>query len=166
MKKLFVVGLLGLMGLMGNMLHAQTDWMKIEKLLYEGSYKSAYTEAESVYKKTRNSNELLTAAWYMSRAAAEYQEDCYDSAVAHYRAILPRLDAVDRAVCYAFLGDKDSALMDEGTLKQTDSERLKRFCYEERYGDDLKGVNLTPTAYDVVMNALLERDGIKAREIK
>lgn len=158
MKKLFVVGLLGLMGLMGNMLHAQTDWKKVERLLNEGSYKSAYTEAESVYKKTRNSNELLTAAWYMSRAAAEYQEDCYDSAVAHYRAILPRLDAVDRAVCYAFLGDKDSALMDEGTLKQTDSERLKRFCYEERYGDDLKGVNLTPTAYDVVMNALLERD--------
>ena len=155
---MFVVGLLGLMGLMGNMLHAQTDWKKVERLLNEGSYKSAYTEAESVYKKTRNSNELLTAAWYMSRAAAEYQEDYYDSAVAHYRAILPRLDAVDRAVCYAFLGDKDSALMDEGTLKQTDSERLKRFCYEERYGDDLKGVNLTPTAYDVVMNALLERD--------
>lgn len=139
-------------------LSAQTDWKKIDNLIVNKSYKTAYTQAEALFKKTTNSTDLLTAAWYMARAAAEYQEDCYDSSIARYRAILPRLDAVDRAVCYAFLGDKDSALMDEGTLKQTGSERLKRFCYEERYGDDLKGVNLTPTAYDVVMNALLERD--------
>lgn len=139
-------------------LSAQTDWKKIDNLIVNKSYKTAYTQAEALFKKTTNSTDLLTAAWYMTRAAAEYQEDCYDSSIARYRSILPRLEPLDRAVCYAFLGDKDSALMDEGTLKQTDSERLKRFCYEERYGDDLKGVNLTPTAYDVVMNALLERD--------
>lgn len=139
-------------------LSAQTDWKKIDNLIVNKSYKTAYTQAEALFKKTTNSTDLLTAAWYMTRAAAEYQEDCYDSSIARYRSILPRLEPLDRAVCYAFLGDKDSALVDEGTLKQTDSERLKRFCYEERYGDDLKGVNLTPTAYDVVMNALLERD--------
>ena len=158
MKKLFVVGLLGLMGLMGNMLHAQTDWMKIEKLLYEGSYKSAYTEAESVYKKTRNSNELLTAAWYMSRAAAEYQEDYYDSTRAHYRAILPRLDAVERSICYAFLGVYDSALLDEEVLKRTPSDRILRFCdFDDDFAEDIKegSINITPTVYDVVVRSIL-----------
>ena len=154
--KRIVLALLALTAWAGA--EAQTNWKGIDKQIEEGLYKSAYAAAEKVYKTTRNSTDLLTAAWYMARAAAEYQENCYDSAVARYRAILPRLDAVDRAVCYAFLGNKDSALIDEGTLKRTDSERLKRFCYEERYGDDLKGVNLTPTAYDVVMNALLDRD--------
>lgn len=153
MKKLFVVGLLGLMGLMGNMLHAQTDWMKIEKLLYEGSYKSAYTEAESVYKKTRNSNELLTAAWYMSRAAAEYQEDCYDSSIARYRSILSRLEAPEKAVCYAWLGVADSALMDEALLKKTSSDRIKPFLEKEEHGK--RGVNLTPTVFDVVAQYIL-----------
>ena len=152
------MGLIGLIGLMGNMLHAQTDWMKIEKLLYEGSYKSAYTEAESVYKKTRNSNELLTAAWYMSRAAAEYQEDYYDSTRAHYRAILPRLDAVERSICYAFLGVYDSALLDEEVLKRTPSNRILRFCdFDDNIAEDIKegSINITPTVYDVVVRSIL-----------
>ena len=158
MKKLFVVGLLGLMGLMGNMLHAQTDWKKVERLLNEGSYKSAYTEAESVYKKTRNSNELLTAAWYMSRAAAEYQEDYYDSTRAHYRAILPRLDAVERSICYAFLGVYDSALLDEEVLKRTPSNCILRFCdFDDNISEDIKegSINITPTVYDVVVRSIL-----------
>ena len=152
------MGLLGLMGLMGNMLHAQTDWKKVERLLNEGSYKSAYTEAESVYKKTRNSNELLTAAWYMSRAAAEYQEDYYDSTRAHYRAILPRLDAVERSICYAFLGVYDSALLDEEVLKRTPSNCILRFCdFDDNISEDIKegSINITPTVYDVVVRSIL-----------
>lgn len=136
---------------------AQTDWKKVEKLIDNGSVKTAYAQAETVFKKTGNSTELLTAAWYMTRAAAEYQEDYIDSAEARYRAILPRLDAVDRAVCYAFLGVGDSALLDEELLKKTPSDRIKRFCSDVD-SKDLKGVNLTPTAFDVVALAILERD--------
>lgn len=137
---------------------AQTDWKKIDKLMEAGSPKSAYTQAEAVFKKTKSSTDLLTAAWYMARAAAEYQEDSYDSAEARYRAILPRLDAIDRAVCYAFLGEKDSALMDEELLKKTPSDRIKRFCTEVD-SKEHKGVNLTPTVFDVVALAILEHDG-------
>ena len=139
-------------------LNAQTDWKKVERLLNEGSYKSAYTEAEAVYKKTRNSNELLTAAWYMSRAAAEYQEDYYDSTRARYRAILPRLDAVERSICYAFLGVYDSALLDEEVLKRTPSDRILRFCdFDDDFAEDIKegSINITPTVYDVVVRSIL-----------
>ncbi len=137
---------------------AQTDWKKIDKLMEAGSPKTAYNEAEAVFKKTKNSTDLLTAAWYMARAAAEYQEDSYESAEARYRAILPRLDAIDRAVCYAFLGINDSALLDEELLKKTPSDRIKRFCTEVD-GKEHKGVNLTPTVFDVVALAILEHDG-------
>lgn len=134
----------------------KTDWKKFGELLSEGSYKSAYAEAEAVYKKTKNSTDLLTAAWCMTVAATAYQEDAIEDAVARYRAILPRLDAVDRAVCYAFLGVKDSALMDEEILKRTPSDRIKIFCGEgdEEFG----GINLTPTAFDVVAITLMDDD--------
>ena len=46
MKKLFIVGLIGLIGLMGSTLQAQTDWRKVEKLIVDGSYKTAYSQAE------------------------------------------------------------------------------------------------------------------------
>ena len=131
----------------------KTDWKKFGELLSEGSYKSAYAEAEAVYKKTKNSTDLLTAAWCMTAAASAYQENAIEDAVARYRAILPRLDAVDRAVCYAFLGVKDSALMDAEILKRTPSDRIKIFCGEgdEEFG----GINLTPTAFDVVVRSLM-----------
>ena len=134
----------------------KTDWKKFGELLSEGSYKSAYAEAEAVYKKTKNSTDLLTAAWCMTAAASAYQEDAIEDAVVRYRAILPRLDAVDRAVCYAFLGVKDSALMDEEILKRTPSDRIKIFCGEgdEEFG----GINLTPTAFDVVARTLMDDD--------
>ena len=83
---------------------AQTNWKNIDKLIADGSYKSAFAQSERVFKSTTNSTDLLAAAYYMSEAAAMYQEDAGDSAVARYRAILLRLEAVDRAVCYAFLG--------------------------------------------------------------
>ncbi len=130
---------------------AQTDWKKVEKLIDDGSYKSAYVQAEQVYKRTKNSNELLSAAWYMMKAGMLYQEDAADSATARFRAILPRLEAPERAVCYALLGEKDSALMDEAFLKRTPADRVKRFCTGIADG---KGVNMTPTVFDVVVHAL------------
>ena len=130
---------------------AQTNWKNIDKLIADGSYKSAFAQSERVFKSTTNSTDLLAAAYYMSEAAAMYQEDAGDSAVARYRAILLRLEAVDRAVCYAFLGEADSALMDEELLKQTPAIRLAPFSEK----GDRKGLNLTPTAFDVVARAVI-----------
>ena len=151
MKKLFVVGLLGLMGLMGNMLHAQTDWKKVERLLNEGSYKSAYGEAEKVFKRTKNSDDLLASVWYMNKAAKEYQEDAYDSAEARFRAILPRLDVPERALCYAMLGVEDSALMDEELLKGIPSKDYRRYCMPS----DEEGLVVSTTLYDVVVMSVI-----------
>ncbi len=145
MKRILALAIVLTLGLAAS---AQTDWEKVQKLIDNGSYQTAYAQAEKVYKKTKNSSELLTAAWYMSRAAEWYQEDVYDSSVARYRAILPRLEAPERAVCYALLGVKDSALMDAEQLKQIPAERVKRFCMEM---ENDKGVLMTPTVYDVVV---------------
>ena len=134
-------------------LSAQTDWKKIDNLIVNKSYKTAYTQAEALFKKTTNSTDLLTAAWYMTRAAAEYQEDCYDSSIARYRSILSRLEAPEKAVCYAWLGVADSALMDEALLKKTSSDRIKPFLEKEEHGK--RGVNLTPTVFDVVAQYIL-----------
>lgn len=134
-------------------LSAQTDWKKIDNLIVNKSYKTAYTQAEALFKKTTNSTDLLTAAWYMARAAAEYQEDCYDSSIARYRSILSRLEAPEKAVCYAWLGVADSALMDEALLKKTSSDRIKPFLEKEEHGK--RGVNLTPTVFDVVAQYIL-----------
>ena len=130
---------------------AQTNWKNIGKLIGDGSYKTAYAQAEKVFKTTRNSTDLLASAYYMSEAAGMYQDDALDSAKARYRSILPRLEALERAVCYAFLGVADSALMDEALLKQTPASRLEPFCEK----GERKGVNLTPTAFDVVAWAVI-----------
>jgi len=140
---------------------AQTNWKNVEKLIGDGSYKTAYAQAEKVFKTTKNSTDLLASAYYMSEAAGMYQEDALDSAKARYRSILPRLEALERAVCYAFLGVEDSALMDEALLKQTPASRLEPFCENE----ERKGINLTPTAFDVVAGAVIRNTGDQEKQI-
>ncbi|MBQ3788991.1 MAG: hypothetical protein II849_09350 [Bacteroidales bacterium] len=140
---------------------AQTNWKNIEKLIGDGSNKTAYAQAEKVFKTTRNSTDLLASAYYMSEAAGMYQEDALDSAEARYRSILPRLEALERAVCYAFLGVADSALMDEALLKQAPASRLESFCEKE----ERKGVNLTPTAFDVVAWAVIRNTGDQEKQL-
>lgn len=140
---------------------AQTNWKNIGKLIGDGSYKTAYAQAEKVFKTTKNSTDLLASAYYMSEAAGMYQDDALDSAKARYRSILPRLEALERAVCYAFLGVADSALMDEALLKQTPASRLEPFCVK----GERKGVNLTPTAFDVVAWAVIRNTGDQEKQL-
>ncbi len=131
-------------------LSAQTDWAQVERLIGDGSYKTAYGKAEAVYNnKAAASRQRLAAAYYMAQAAVSYQEDAHDSAVAHYRTLLPALDGIDKALCYTFIGEYDSALALADVLKRTPVEQIKMFCTVE------KGVNMTPTAYDVVVVRIL-----------
>ena len=83
---------------------AQNTWTQFDRLMKDGSYKSAYELAEGVYNRATASDELLVAAYHMTQAAAMYQEDVHDSAEARYRALLPRLAPLEEALCYAFLG--------------------------------------------------------------
>lgn len=139
---------------------AQTDWKDVQRLIDDGSYKTAYGKAETVYNnKNGAGRQRLTAAYYMAMAAARYQEEAYDSAVAHYRALLPSLDGVDRALCYAFLGVYDTALADSALLQRTPVEAVREFCYE---GD--KALNMTPTVYDMLVVMMQDRDELTPRQ--
>lgn len=139
---------------------AQTDWKGVQRLIDDGSYKTAYGKAEAVYNnKNGASRQRLTAAYYMAMAAARYQEEAYDSAVAHYRALLPSLDGVDRALCYAFLGVYDTALAYSALLQRTPVETVREFCYE---GD--KAQNMTPTVYDMLVVMMQDRGELTPRQ--
>ena len=52
-------------------LFAQSSWTQFDKLMKDGSYKSAYSLAEGVYKKSTVSADRLAAAYHMALAAAE-----------------------------------------------------------------------------------------------
>ena len=61
MKK--ILALVALLAI-GMTAMAQADWKKVEKLIDDGSYKTAYGEAEKVFKRTKNSDDLLASVWY------------------------------------------------------------------------------------------------------
>ena len=128
---------------------AQDFWT----LMDNGSYKSAYQLAEGVYKSSRQSDKRLEAAYHMSVASAIYQEDARDSAEARYRALLPQLEPLEKALCHAFLGEYDSALVYADVLKATPVEKIKMYC------DGGKTQNMTPTAFDVVLMKVLDDYG-------
>ena len=136
----------------------QTDWSRFDKLMSEGSYKSAYALAEGVYKKSGASAERLAAAYHMTVAAAPYQEEVHDSAEARYRELLPTLGPLEKALCHAFLGEYDSALVYDGVLKATPVSRIKQYC------EGGTGENMTPTAYDVVVVMMQDRGGLTQRQ--
>ena len=136
----------------------QTDWSRFDKLMDEGSYKSAYALAEGVYKKSSVSGERLAAAYHMTVASANYQEDVRDSAEARYRALLPLLAPLERALCHAFLGEYDSALVYSDVLQATPVEKIKHFC------DGGKTLNMTPTAYDVIVTMMQDRGELTPRQ--
>lgn len=130
-------------------LSAQSSWTQFDKLMNDGSYKSAYALAEGVYHKSAASGDRLAAAYHMAQAASLYQEDARDSSVARYRALLPSLEPLEKALCHAFLGEYDSALAYSDVLKATPVEKIRMYCDAE------KSVGLTPTAFDVVVRRIL-----------
>ena len=102
----FIVVFLAL-GLFGTV-QAQDNggWHKVDSLMKRQYYTQAYNAAEKLYRQaveSRESRKALTAAWYMSLAASEYQENAADSALARFGRLLPMLDAVDQAVCRMFI---------------------------------------------------------------
>lgn len=137
---------------------AQTDWKKIDRLINDGSYKTAYAEAEKVLGSQAPSAERLKAAWYMAKAAAMFQEDAYDSAKLRYETLLPTLTPLDQALCLAFLGRYDEALQHEALLKNTPVEQVKE------YATGGNTLNVTPTVYDMVVVMMQEQGDLSAQE--
>ena len=160
-----IVFLIVFAAMAGGILYAQpkTDSRKnpfnrIEQLLKQQHYSTAYGVADSLRLEALQelkkaglgaalSRQLLTATWYMERAAINYQEDAADSSLARFRAILPYLMPVDRTLCHIFLGNIDSALMDTVALRKVPNTQISNFCSapkEARF-------NTTPTMYDLLM---------------
>ena len=126
-------------------INAQDIWKDFDRELEYGSYKTAYEMAEAVFTHATSSADRLAAAYHMGLAAARYQEDVYDSAVARYRSLLPQLDDVEKALCYTFLNEFDSALAFADVLWQTPVQQIEMYC------DVRGGSPVTPTALDVVI---------------
>ena len=132
----------------------QVDWKRFDRLIDNGQYKSAFTQAKKIYDSETDVSQRLAAAFWMTRAAYHYQEDVYDSAVARYRALLPQLDSLDRALCYAFLHSYDTALMYAPVLQRTKVGVIQHYCENRR-----NTLNMTPTAYDVIVT-MMQDDGL------
>ena len=123
---------------------ANAQWKEYDRLLGEASYKSAYQLAENRYKKASDGAARLEAAFRMAEAAAYYQEDADDSARARYRALLPELEGVGKALCHSFLDEHDSALAHAEALKLTPAASIAQYCT----GDTAR--NVTTTAFDII----------------
>ena len=98
------------------------------------------------------SRRLLAATWYMERAALSYQEDAMDSSLSRFRAVMPYLVPVDRALCHLFLGNVDSALADSLALRGVPNSSLAPFCEQPKEAL----FNTTPTAYDLLMQVAVQ----------
>ena len=156
MKKMFVMPMLLLAA--SALFAQQVDWKRFDRMLSNGEYKNVYAQAKHIYETDTASSQRLAAAVWMSRAAERYQEDAYDSAVARYRRLLPQLDSLHRALCYAFLGSYDTALMAADLLQRTTVEKIKQYC---NGGSQL---NMTPTAYDVVVTMMQARSQLTSQQ--
>ncbi len=134
---------------------------RIEKMIGNGRYTTAYEAADSLRRQAladagarrdARSRQLITATWYMERAAINYQEDVPDSSMARFRAILPYLTRVDSCLCYIFLGNIDSALIDTLALRQVPNTQIAAFCEKPKEAR----FNTTPTMYDLVMQLAIQ----------
>jgi hypothetical protein len=145
-------------------------WSRIEKQLSSQRYTDAYTLADSLrtvamgralagQRGPATSRQLLTSTWYMERAAINYQEDVADSSLARFRAILPYLTTVDSCLCYIFLGNIDSALVDTLALREVPNMQIADFCSAPKN----VSFNTTPTMYDLVMHLAMENVPQKRR---
>ena len=88
----------------------QTDfeagWKAVGKLFDDEQYTKAYSRAEELYKdavRLGDSRNMLAGAFHMARIEAEYRENAADSALNRYLSLIDRLDAVDQALCHAFI---------------------------------------------------------------
>ena len=75
-----------------------------------------------------------------------------DSSLARFRAILPYLTTVDSCLCYIFLGNIDSALVDTLALREVPNMQIADFCSAPKN----VSFNTTPTMYDLVMHLAME----------
>ena len=145
-------------------------WARIEKQLSNQRYTDAYTLADSLrtvamgraragQRGPATSRQLLAATWFMERAAINYQEDVADSSLARFRAILPYLTTVDSCLCYIFLGNIDSALVDTLALREVPNMQIADFCSAPKN----VSFNTTPTMYDLVMHLAMEYVPLKRK---
>ena len=153
--------------------NVQRSYGRIENQLNQQHYTSAYQTADSLrtwaltQAKKNGVNEdlsrcLLTSTWYMERAALNYQEDVKDSSLARFRAVLPYLTMVDSCLCYLFLDEIDSALMDTVLLREVPNKQIAAFCKRP----DQIDIDVTPTMYDLLMHMAMWNGADQIRRVE
>lgn len=84
------------------------QWKKIDNRLKERQYKSASTEAHTLFDKAckeNNQKQMLLGAKYIDKADFVFKEDAPDSSLVRYRMILPRMQGVYKALCLSYIAD-------------------------------------------------------------
>ena len=136
----------------------EVDWYRFERMLGHGEYKNVSAQAKKLFDQSTDGSQRLAAAYFIARAEDHYQEDAYDSAVARYRSLLPELDSLHSALCYAFLGSYDTALFHTPVLRRTPVSAISHYC------DGSDEMNMTPTVYDVIVTMMQSRGGLTWKE--
>ena len=173
MKKQVVFTLALLFAWSATSQNVQRSYGRIENQLNQQHYTSAYQTADSLrtwalaqVKKTGVNEELsrclLTSTWYMERAALNYQEDVKDSSLTRFRAVLPYLTMVDSCLCYLFLDEIDSALMDTVLLREVPNKQIAAFCKRP----DQIDIDVTPTMYDLLMHMAMWNGADQIRRVE
>ncbi|MBQ4376454.1 MAG: hypothetical protein II793_02015 [Bacteroidales bacterium] len=140
------------------------EWKKIDKLIKEQSFKSAFEAAQKVTEKARKEGrgtEQLIGTWYMNGIGQQYQEYDNEIAIQRYEALIPTLSGADKMVCHALIArqyneyglryipdekvrttelleHRSAALSDVALLQKTKIGAYKQLC--ESKGDDLPTV--------------------------
>lgn len=157
----------------------EKQWDKIDALIKEQSFKTAYntaTELTAKAKKERLSTEMLIGTMYINLTAKAYQEDVEESGSKRYEELLPFLNETDKMVCHSLLAKqynnyeirylteeserkkqfeahRSAALSNPALLQRTKAERYKRLC---TIIDGDKKLMITPTLYDILVRNEVE----------
>ena len=84
----------------------EKSWKEVDSLYKERQYNSAYGKCKPLYEaaeKAGDSPNMLRGAYLLSRIEGAYREGAADSAEIRYRALIPKLAPVEKALAEVFL---------------------------------------------------------------
>lgn len=101
-------------------------WKEVDSLCDRQYYTQAYNRAEELYKqalKEGDSRQCLVGAGYLSMTASRFMEGSADSTLARYLTLLPRLNAVDKAVDHILIASFYSSYMESSNYWRINRNR-------------------------------------------
>ena len=136
-------------------------WQEIDTLIAQGHYATAYEKSGQQLSKAKRKGDghsILKAVYKQRVAAAAYQEEHVEGAIAAYKSIIPSLEGADKAIANMLLGTLTEPKRTYYEAALAESEALKAIPTEDYdllvEGDTL-GLRLRPTLYDVVVHTIV-----------